>query len=472
MTSSKSDSQGGGSQGALSRWETRRADRIHEELNQGVDVWTLFNPAVFPTAINLGQGFMNWSPPSYILDSLTKELNSRVDLHHYSHPSGRLRLRQAISAFYSSQFHLPSGPREDALSQRPAGELPRQRPLNDGRKLDVETEIQVTSGANGGIYSVMGAFINQGDKVVCIEPFFDQYNAEILFHGGIPTYSPLIPPPSADGKSQSSDWTIDMSHLEQLFADPATKVLILNTPHNPVGKVFSLAELQEIAALCVKYDILVVSDEVYDCLTFDGHEHVRIASLEGMWDRTITVGSAGKSFACTGWRVGWLVGPRHLVGPSRVVHTRITFSVNSGAQEGAAIGLERAEAEGFFARQTEEYVARRAALQAALTSIGLPHTTPHGSYFVMADASRIRIPPEWPAANKVPPAILAKPRDYLIAYFIAKICDVVAIPATAFYSSENAALGENFIRFSFCKDGQIEIAAQRLQKLVPYLGAN
>ncbi|SNX87571.1 related to BNA3 - Arylformamidase [Melanopsichium pennsylvanicum] len=454
---------------APTRWATQRADRIHQELNSGVDVWTLFNPVVFPTAINLGQGFMNWKPPAYILNTLTTEFENRVDLHHYSHPKGRPRLRQAISDFYSSEFHLPS----HADQAESVAKLGEQRPAS-GRKLDVEREIQVTSGANGGIYSIMGAFINHGDGVVCIEPFFDQYDAEIVFHGGVPLYVPLLPPSTSSRTSSntidSNEWTLDMELLEQHLSKPSTKALILNTPHNPVGKVFSPKELGQIAQLCVKYDILVVSDEVYDCLTFDSYTHTRIASLNGMWDRTITVGSAGKSFACTGWRVGWLIGPDHLIGPARVVHTRITFAVNSSAQEGAAIGLESASKENFFPTQIQQYAHRRHLLSKALDHIGLQYTVPHGGYFIIADASKIQIPTNWVQENQVPHGILSKEEDYLKAWFIAKVCDVVVIPATAFYSEKGAAeVGKNYVRFSFCKDDQIEIAAPRLKRLIPYL---
>ena len=457
-------------QPAPTRWATQRAERIHAELNAGVDVWTLFNPVVFPTAINLGQGFMNWQPPSYILDTLSTEFQSRVDLHHYSHPKGRPRLRQAISDFYSNEFQLPKGESEGENVKA----VGKQRE-GSGRKLDVETEIQVTSGANGGIYSVMGAFINEGDGVVCIEPFFDQYNAEILFHGGVPLYVPLLPPSSSSssrsgGQIDSSDWSLDLDHLERVLSQPSTKALILNTPHNPVGKVFSPTELGAISALCVKHDILVVADEVYDCLTFDGYKHTRIASFEGMWDRTITVGSAGKSFACTGWRVGWLVGPNHLIGPARAVHTRITFAVNSSAQEGAAIGLEGAAKHDFFPIQIDEYAHRRQLLAKALDDIGLSYTIPHGGYFIIADASKITIPPGWVEGNNVPQGILNKEEDYLKAWFIAKVCDVVVIPATAFYSDKGASeIGKNYVRFSFCKDDQIEQAAPRLKNLIPYL---
>lgn len=377
-------------------------------------------------------------------------------------------MRQAIADFYSKEFNLPSGPSEEATAAGKGGDT-KQRQAS-GRKLDVETEIQITSGANGGIYSVMGAFINDRDGVVCIEPFFDQYNAEILFHGGVPLYVPLLPPSNTSSKIDASNWTLDMDHLESVLSQPSTKALILNTPHNPVGKVFSPSELAAISALCVKYDILVVADEVYDCLTFDGYNHTRIASFEGMWDRTITVGSAGKSFACTGWRVGWLIGPNHLIGPARAVHTRINFAVNSSAQEGAAIGLEDAAKHSFFPTQIKEYAQRRQLLSNALDEIELSYTIPHGGYFIIADASKIAIPQGWVEENEVPEGILKKEEDYLKAWFIAKVCDVVVIPATAFYAEKGGSeIGKNYVRFSFCKDEQIEQAAPRLKKLMPYL---
>ena len=428
--------------GTRFRGDAARSHRVREELSRGADVWTLFNPVEFPTAINLGQGFMNWQPPSYILEQLNADFAARVDLHHYSHPKGRPRLRAAISDYYSASFELPGA-----------------------RALDTETEIQITSGANGGMYSAMGAFVDDGDRVVCLEPFFDQYDAEIRFHGGEPVYVPLIPPrsggssSSGGGNTEASEWQVDWAGLDAALA--GAKAVILNTPHNPVGKVFTRAELARFAALVAKHDVLVISDEVYDCLTFDGVPHTRLAALPGMWERTLTVGSAGKSFACTGWRVGWLVGPEHLIAPTRAVHTRITFAVNSGAQEGAAIGLEHAHAHAFFDTQLAQYDARRAALRAALDQLGLPYTIPQGSYFILADISHVRIPADF----DIPHRIKVKAPDYHVAWFIAKTCDVVAIPATAFYSDHNAHIGARFVRFSFCKDAQIPQAAERLQKV-------
>ncbi|KAN0063916.1 arylformamidase [Thecaphora frezii] len=456
---------------STTRFRTHRSSRIHFELNRGVDVWSMFNPVVFPTAVNLGQGFMSWQPPSFILEPMNAESAKRVDLHHYSHPKGRPRLRNAIADFYSHQFRLPES--DDAGADRwapksdDAAHLPKLRKSSQ-RRLDVETEIQVTSGANGGIYSVMGAFLNEGDEVVVFEPFFDQYEAEIKFHGGTPVYVPMVAP-EAKGKggvAEADEWKFDFELLEKKLQSGKVKALLLNTPHNPIGKVATEEELGQLAALCIKYDVLVVSDEVYDCLTFDAKPHVRIAALEGMWERTITVGSAGKSFACTGWRVGWLIGPDHLVGPSRAVHTRITFAVNSTAQEGAAIGLELAPQNGFFETQIAEYEERREELKKALDPLGLPYTNPHGSYFILVDVRNLELPDGF----EVPADVARKAKDYARAWFIAKTCDVVAIPATAFYSDEDAMFGEGFVRFSFCKDlEQFREAGRRLLKLKPFI---
>lgn len=438
------------------------SSRVQPELNRGTDVWTFFNPMVFPHAVNLGQGFMNWKPPPYILNALPKELGERTDLHHYSHARGRPRLRQAIQKTYSQSFRKPPSD-TDVRAGRitlDASGLPKQRE-DRGVALDPESEIVVTAGANEAMYSALAAFLEKDDEVILFEPFFDQYVCEVTYNGGVPVYVPMVPPNSGALKASSNEWTFDWALLEEKLARPQAKALFLNTPHNPIGKVCSLEELQRLAQLCIQYDILVISDEVYDCLTYDGQEHIRLASIEGMWERTITVGSAGKTFACTGWRVGWLIAPPHLATPALAAHVRITFCVNSLAQEGAAIGLEQAAAHDFFASQVRTYEAQRQELYEALDALGLPYFIPHGSYFVLVDASGITIPPDF----ALPDAVRAKPRDYQMCWFLAKTCDVVAIPVTAFYSEENAHVGQKYIRFAFCKEHQISEAGRRLQQV-------
>lgn len=444
------------------RFLTQSGLRVRDELNRGTDVWTFFNPMVFPDAVNLGQGFMNWQPPSYVLDAAGKAFQERVDVHHYSPARGRTRLLQALQDTYSRSFHKPTS--EEAVT---AGEimlneahLPVQRE-DVGVPLEPAREIVVTAGANEAMYSALCAFLDPGDEVVLFEPFFDQYECEVTFHGGVPVYVPMVPPASTERVVSANEWQFDWATLEAKLASPRAKALFLNTPHNPIGKVCTLEELQRLASLCIKYDILVISDEVYDCLTYDGHEHIRLASLSGMWERTITVGSAGKSFACTGWRIGWAIGAPHLIAPTHAAHVRITFTANSLASEGAAIGFEGAKEHKFFERQRGEYEARRAELCAALDDLGLAYSMPHGSYFVLVDATRIQIPADF----ELPPDVARRARDYHVCWFIAKVCDVVVLPVTAFCSPQGAHMGEKFIRFAFCKQNQIGEAARRLQKV-------
>ncbi|KAG2013505.1 TdiD protein, variant 2 [Coprinopsis cinerea AmutBmut pab1-1] len=243
------------------------SSRLKEGRALAQDVWSIFAAANLPAeCINLGQGYMNFAPPKWVTKAAEDALQD-VAPNHYSHPRGRIRLREALKNFYSPLLN---------------------------RDLDVESEILVTSGANEGQYSVFTAFLEQGDEVIMFEPFFDQYLPSVTFNGGKPVYVPLHPPTSSKLQSSSGEWTIDFDELKRAVT-PRTKMIIVNTPHNPVGKVFTKEELEEIAAIAEENNLLVMSDEVYDSLVFDGKEHFRIATLPGMWDRTVTVGSAGST---------------------------------------------------------------------------------------------------------------------------------------------------------------------------------
>lgn len=442
------------------------AQRITAEYTRGADVWSTFSPMVFPDCVNLGQGFMNWFPPAFVRDAMRDFAEQRVDVHHYSHPKGRFRLRKAIAEQLSSQFRKPVEAIEDVFDASAPGALPKQRPDRDAQ-LDVETEVQITAGANGAIYCATTAFIEPGDEVIFLSPHFDQYECEVTFMNGKPIYVPLLTPQKTAG-SRASDWKVDWEALEAAMKRPLCKAIIFNTPHNPVGKVFDEEELARLAAFCVRYDLLVISDEVYDVLTFDSKPHLRIASYQGMWNRTITIGSAGKSFAATGWRIGWALGPPHLIKPILVVSTRINFCTNSIAAEASAVALEEASQRGFFAEQVREYEARRKQLCGALDQLGLPYTLPEGAYFIMVDASSIQVPDDYPFPETLQ-------SHYHMAYFVAKEAKVVSIPAAAFTSTEHIPRFEKWLRFSFCKDGEgkaggeIEQGGRRLQSLAKFL---
>ncbi|KAJ3766304.1 pyridoxal phosphate-dependent transferase [Lentinula raphanica] len=414
------------------------ASRLKDGRALAEDVWSIYNVANLPPdCINLGQGYMNFAPPEWVKKAAEEALET-VAANHYSHPKGRMRLRQAIKKVYDPQLR---------------------------RDLDVEREILVTSGANEGQYSVFTAFLEQGDEVIMFEPFFDQYLASVTFNGGVPIYVPLHPPANASGKFSSDEWKINPEELRAAIT-PRTKMIIVNTPHNPVGKVFTRAELEMIASLAKEFNLLVMADEVYDTLVFDGKEHVRIATLPGMWDRTVTVGSAGKSFAATGWRVGWLIGPEYIIRPTLAASTRIVFCSNSPLQEAAAAGLEQVQERRFFETQTVQYAERRDILTGCFDMLGLPYTNPEGSYFILLDISRVKFPDDYP----FPQSVLGRGRDFRACWFIAIEIGVSSIPVSEFYCIEHANIGEVYARFSFCKDvDTLRQASERLKKLKQYI---
>ncbi|KAH7887858.1 PLP-dependent transferase [Phlebopus sp. FC_14] len=414
------------------------SSRLHDGRALAQDVWSIFNAANLPPdCINLGQGYMNFPPPLWVTDAADEALRSLLP-NHYSHPKGRIRLRQAIKNFYEGSFN---------------------------RSLDVETEILVTSGANEGQYSVFTAFLEQGDEVIMFEPFFDQYLPSVTFNGGKPVYVPLHPNLEGE-RPNSSEWRIDFDELRRSIT-PRAKMIILNTPHNPVGKVFSKEELEEIAVIAEEFNLLVMADEVYDCLVYDNEEHIRFANLPGMWDRTVTVLSAGKAFAATGWRVGWLIGPSSIIGPTLAACTRIVFCTNSPLQEAVATGLEQARSRGFFEQQVKEYQERRDVLLAAFDKAGLRYSLPEGTYFVLVDISGINFPDDYP----FPESVRGRGRDFKACWFIAIEVGVSSIPVSEFYCEEHCKIGESYARFSFCKDVEtLKQAGERLQSIRKYIG--
>ncbi|KAH7924027.1 PLP-dependent transferase [Leucogyrophana mollusca] len=413
------------------------SSRLYEGRALSLDVWSIYNAVNLPAdCINLGQGYMNFPPPKWVTDAADEALKT-TPANHYSHPKGRIRLRQAVKNFYEASFN---------------------------RSLDVETEILVTSGANEGQYSVFTAFLEQGDEVIMFEPFFDQYLPSVTFNGGKPVYVPLHPHTQGE-KPTSNDWKIDFDELRRAIT-PKAKLIIINTPHNPVGKVFTKEELEQIAVLAEEFNLLVMADEVYDCLVFDGKEHVRFANLPGMWDRTVTVFSAGKAFAATGWRIGWLIGPPSIIQPTLAATTRIVFCTNSPLQEAAAAGLEQARERGFFATQNQEYQDRRDILLRAFDRIGMKYSQPEGSYFVLLDVSGVQFPEDYP----FPKTIDGRGRDFKVCWFIANEIGVSSIPVSEFYCDEHRGIGESYARFAFCKDEDtLRMAGERLLGLKKYL---
>ncbi|RGB35890.1 PLP-dependent transferase [Rhizophagus diaphanus] len=401
-------------------------------------VWSIFTPLAQQfNAANLGQGFMDFPPPDFVIEAATRAINNRND-HQYSPPKGRANLKSILAKSYSPLFN---------------------------RALDPDSEILPTAGANEGLYAIFAAFLDPGDEVILIEPFFDQYIANITMNGGVPVYVPLRPMGDTNKIMSSRDWKLDINELRSKITSKS-KIIVFNTPHNPVGKVFSIEEMAEINKLAEEFNLIIISDEVYDRLYYEPDVHERIANLPGAWERTITVGSGGKTFGTTGWRIGWLIGPKHLIGAALSAQTRIVFCVNTPLQEALAISFDLAEKNNYFENTIGEYTRRREKLMKALTDVGLPYTIPQGSYFILANTAKVKIPEDYP----YPDVILQRPRDFKVCYWMAKEIGVVAIPPSEFYCEENAHLAENFIRLAFCKtDKTLDEAAENLQKLKKYI---
>ena len=386
---------------------------------------------------NLGQGFMDFPPPAWLVEA-AKGCFDTVATNQYSPTRGRPRLMEALARTYS--------------------------PMH-GRTIDPKTEIVVTAGANEGFYSAFAGLLDHGDEVIVMEPFFDQYISNIEFNGGVVRYVRLKPPADAATRNVSSqEWTLDLADLEAAIS-PKTKILMLNTPHNPIGKIFSEKELRAIGELAVKHDFIVLSDEVYDRLDYS--PQVRLAALsDDFARRTVTIGSAGKTFGCTGWRVGWLIGPAELIRYCAAAHTRICFVANSPLQEATAIAFERAESEDYYANTVEQYRRRLAILCETFDDLGLPYTIPDGSYFLLVNFAKVQVPEDFVAT--VPSSVTdGRAKDFLLCYWLLKQFGVVSIPTTEFCTTPDL---QDFLRFAFCKTEETLLKArEKLQGLRAFI---
>ena len=376
-------------------------------------------------AVNLGQGFPNFSAPDFIKRAAQDAIEA--DLNQYARGAGQIRLVSALAQTYGPLF---------------------------GRELDPAREIVVTTGATEGIFATMQGLVDPGDEVILLEPFYDSYSPSVIMAGGTPIYVPLR---AADATQYASEWLLDMDELEAAFS-PRTKLMVINTPMNPIGKVFSRAELTQIAALVQKHNILLLSDEVYEWMVYpaaDGTptEHVRIATLPGMWDRTLTLGSAGKTFSVTGWKIGWAIGPAPLVHAVLMAHQWIPFTVATPLQEAVATAFEQAPKEDYYQWLATTYQAKRDKLIGALDEVGLTPVRPDGSYFIIVATGHLPVP--------VPEGTR---RDVAVARWFTTDVGVTAIPPSPFYSPQHQYLTDNLARFCFCKtDDMLDEAVRRLR---------
>ena len=361
--------------------------------------------AVEHGAANLGQGFPDFAAPEFVKEAAARHI--REDRNQYAASAGLPRLRRALADDYRRRW--PGGP-----------------------VVDPDAEVTVASGATELLHDALLAVIDPGDEVIVLEPAYDAYGPDVAMAGGTVRAVPLAPP----------DWRFDPARLEAAVG-PRTRALILNSPHNPTGKMFRREELEAIAALCLRHDLLVIADEVYSEIVF-GAPHLSIATLPGMYERTITIDSMGKTFSVTGWKVGWAIAPPPLTAALRAVHQFVTFTNASPFQEALADVLPIAARDGYYAGLRADYARRRDLLTTALRAAELEPLPIDGAYFLLADLRARGVTDDVAFCRRL----------------IAEV-GVAAIPTSAFYADPAAA--PPFVRFCFAKsDETLRSAAARL----------
>jgi N-succinyldiaminopimelate aminotransferase len=372
----------------------------------GVTIFTEINRlAAQYDALSLSQGYPDFDGPDFIKEEAARAMKAGKNQYAPSH--GIPELRKAI-----------------------AGKVERCY----GLKADPDAEVTVFSGATEAIFSSIMALVEPGDEVVMLEPYYDSYPPSTEMAGGVPKYVPLSFP----------DFTLDRRSLSAVMS-PRTKLIVLNTPMNPTGKVYSLEELQAIASAAQEFDAYVLSDEVYEHLTFEGERHIPIATLPGMWERTITVSSTAKTFSMTGWKIGWAVAPEPLSKAIRMSHQFVTFCTATPLQHAMASALTAADS--YFEEFRKAYSERRRVLVGYLEKAGFRVKRPAGTYFVLADFSPFGFDD-----------------DFEFCRFLMKEVKVAAIPVSSFYNERSG--GRSLVRFAFCKKLEfLEEGGARLLRL-------
>ncbi|CAM9727540.1 unnamed protein product [Chrysoparadoxa australica] len=468
-------------------------------------VWSEFGALATETnGINLGQGFPNWDPPSFVVEAGVTAL--RAGFSQYTRTPGHPRLVELLAKRYSKHFN---------------------------REVKPYSQVAITIGASQALYIAMQVLINRerGDEVILLEPYFDLYVGQIKMAGGVVKAVPLVP--------RDGSWDFDVDLLRAAMT-PRTRLLVLNTPHNPTGKVFTYEELESIAQVCRENpDILVISDEVYKYMihedvgekdetpqaggggaegletgvncdlqgvngkklerrikpevdgapepevvpaaTSSGHmpvlapsRHVHFANLEGMWDRTVTISSAGKTFGVTGWQVGWLLGPEALISQMQRVLPYMQFCAPTPLQEAMATVLETAEMPyenyaNYYDWLRHQYSDKKQRLASALSAVGIKPMRADGGFFLVGDIEELDVPKKYLHGKSS--STLAMPymtRDWACCRWLALEHGIIAIPTSPFFSLANrySLLHIRYVRFCFCKtDATIEAAAEALAHL-------
>jgi len=352
-------------------------------------------------AINLAQGFPDFPMPEAM--KLAACAAIRGDVNQYAITWGSPALRLAIAEKYRQWYDM---------------------------EVDPEKEITVCCGATEAMASAFLALIDEGDEVIVFEPYYENYGPDAILAGAKPVFVPMVAP----------DWKIDQDKLREAFSNK-TRAIIVNTPHNPTGRVFMRDELALIAELCQKYDVIAITDEIYEHIRYAGGHHV-LATWPGMRERTVTISGLSKTFSCTGWRLGYAVAPFEMTSPIRKVHDFLTVGAPAPLQAAGAVGM--AFDADYYNHLALEYRARREIMCSALDEAGFKYAAPEGAYYILADFSEISD---------------LESREF--ALWLAKEVGVATVPGMSFYSKPE--LGKSVTRFAFCKKLEtLDKAAQRL----------
>lgn len=354
-------------------------------------------------AINLGQGFPNFDGPDFVKEAAIQAIKDGKN--QYARGYGVAELNAAIAARFKR---------------------------DTGLVVDPEKEITVTSGCTEAIAATIMGLINPGDEVILFAPFYDSYEATLSMAGAKIKSVTLRPP----------DFAVPIDELKSIISKD-TRAILLNTPHNPTGKMFTREELNAIASLCIENDVLVFTDEVYDKLAFE-MDHISMASLPGMYERTVTLNSLGKTFSLTGWKIGWAIAPPHLTWGVRQAHSYLTFATSTPMQGAAAVALRAPDS--YYEELKRDYLAKKEILVEGLNAVGFKVFPSSGTYFVVVDHTPFGLE-----------------NDVAFCEYLIKEVGVVAIPTSVFYL--NPEEGKNLVRFTFCKDEEtLRSAVDRMKE--------
>ncbi len=348
-------------------------------------------------AIDLGQGFPGWEGPAFVKAEAARALEQ--ESNQYPPSMGIPVLRQAIT----DRWH-----KDTAMA------------------IDPDANVTVTSGCTEALAATFLGLFEPGDEVILFEPYYDAYPVGCSLSGATPRFVTLRPP----------DFAVRGEELRAAF-NQKTRAIVVNTPHNPTGHVFTGAELQLIADLCIQNDVIAITDEVYERIVYDG-SHLRLATFPGMWERTLTLSSIGKSFSLTGWKTGWAIGPEPLTGAVRAAHQFLTFTTPNPMQYGSAAAVAAPDA--YFDELVASYRSKRDLLAGGLQALGFDVFTPAGAYYILADHRRFGFAD-----------------DVSFVHHMVEQAGVAAIPPSAFYS--DPADGKDLVRFAFCKTEPVLVEA-------------